>query len=341
MTREMEKKRIEYIDLAKGFLIILVVLNHVNADFYSFHNNTVLCVLSTFRLPLYYVLSGFFISFKCGYGTFVEKKVNKLIIPFCFFIFLTNVYNFLLHRICGGSLPNHEVFVYNSPFYFAWTENRLMFGIQNITPWFLVSLFETYMLYMLLYKYCKAKIGYILPISLLISFVGFHVRLPFFLETSMLALPYVIIGRMIRQYDILERLNNRGWLQIVVAVLCLGIIAVFRPSYFSFVVNDYGSNSVMSVWLWGVIGSLGILLLAKTIGRIPVISYIGRYSIIVLGVHLIFYADLWYLINSRMSSNAATILVTVLLFGISFLSILMFKRFCPKLVAQADLIKFV
>ena len=140
---------------------------------------------------------------------------------------------------------------------------------------------------------------------------------------------------------VLERLNNLGWLQIVVAVLCLGIIAVFRPSYFSFVGNDYGSNSVMSVWLWGVIGSLGILLLAKTIGRIPVISYIGRYSIIVLGVHLIFYADLWYLINSRMSSNAATILVTVLLFGISFLSILMFKRFCPKLVAQADLIKFV
>ena len=45
MTRKMEKKRIEYIDLAKGFLIILVVLNHVNADFYSFHNNTVLCVV--------------------------------------------------------------------------------------------------------------------------------------------------------------------------------------------------------------------------------------------------------------------------------------------------------
>ena len=338
----MEKKRIEYIDLAKGFLIILVVLNHVNPFFYSFHNETVRCVLSTFRMPLYYVLSGFFISFKCGYGTFVEKKINKLIIPFCFFVFLTNAYNFLLSKICGEGWVPHAIFTYESPFYFAWTEN-LVVGytvFQNLAPWFLVSLFETYLLYMLLYHLCKAKIAYILPISLLVSIIGYYVELPFYLDTSMLALPFVVIGRMIRQYDILDRFSNRVWLQILLALLCFGLIAVFQPDYITYMKNEYGNNHVMSVWLWGVLGSLGILLLAKTIGRIPVISYIGRYSIIVLGVHGIFCADLLYLVNKYMSLNATIIVVSILLLGISLLSIIVLKRFCPKLVAQADLFKF-
>lgn len=43
----MEKKRIELIDLAKGFCILLVVFNHI-------HETDLMLCSSIFRMPLYF-----------------------------------------------------------------------------------------------------------------------------------------------------------------------------------------------------------------------------------------------------------------------------------------------
>ncbi len=51
----MEKQRIEFIDLAKGLCISLVVLFHIH----SFETTTE-TALRFFRMPLYYFLSGIF-----------------------------------------------------------------------------------------------------------------------------------------------------------------------------------------------------------------------------------------------------------------------------------------
>lgn len=51
----MEKQRIEYIDLAKGLCISLVVLYHIHC-----FETTTETALQFFRMPLYYFLSGIF-----------------------------------------------------------------------------------------------------------------------------------------------------------------------------------------------------------------------------------------------------------------------------------------
>ena len=77
------KQRIQYIDLAKGFCILLVVASHILA-FYR----TQLpydSVLKCFRMPLYFFLSGVFFKQYENFGGFVKRKINKLLIPFLFF----------------------------------------------------------------------------------------------------------------------------------------------------------------------------------------------------------------------------------------------------------------
>ena len=64
------QKRIEFIDLAKGVCIILVVLGHCGAPI-------PIPGLEIVRMPLYFILSGlFFKDYGGGYNFFI-KKTNK------------------------------------------------------------------------------------------------------------------------------------------------------------------------------------------------------------------------------------------------------------------------
>ena len=57
----MNKQRIDYIDLMKGFCIILVVINHCGCRFsneYEFIND----YLQIFRMPLYFFYQDYFLN---------------------------------------------------------------------------------------------------------------------------------------------------------------------------------------------------------------------------------------------------------------------------------------
>ena len=77
--------RVEFIDLAKGICILLVVFSHSAFDY----GNRFDTAMTSFRMPLYFVLSGLFFKEYHGFGEFFVKKVNKLFIPFAFFYVLS------------------------------------------------------------------------------------------------------------------------------------------------------------------------------------------------------------------------------------------------------------
>ena len=83
------KQRIEYIDLAKGFCIVLVVLVHI-AAFYTYQLPGG-DFFKAFRMPLYFFLSGCFFKAYRGFSDFAKRKVNKLLIPYLFWYVLTSV----------------------------------------------------------------------------------------------------------------------------------------------------------------------------------------------------------------------------------------------------------
>ena len=80
------KKRVEWIDLAKGVCIILVVITHiflVSGVSFSLDSK-----MTSIRMPLYFILSGLFFKQYEGFKGFLTRKTNKLLIPFLFFFLL-------------------------------------------------------------------------------------------------------------------------------------------------------------------------------------------------------------------------------------------------------------
>lgn len=101
--------RIEFLDLAKGICIILVVLYHTTR-FYDL-NMPAANFFKAFRMPLYFFLSGVFFKTYEGFFSFAKRKVNKLLVPFTFWYIVGSVLiSILLYRIWGIVIERAENF---------------------------------------------------------------------------------------------------------------------------------------------------------------------------------------------------------------------------------------
>ena len=124
----MEKKRLEFIDLAKGFCILLVVFNHIHK---TFDTQFLLddC-FKMFRMPLYFFLSGLFFKRYEGVLGFMKRKINKLLIPFVFFFLLTSfLIPSIISMLSGNNFKIELLWSFVSPEFFP-----------NFPIWFLLCL---------------------------------------------------------------------------------------------------------------------------------------------------------------------------------------------------------
>lgn len=95
------------------------------------------------------------------------------------------------------------------------------------------------------------------------------------------------------------------------------------------------------IYVFGLSGTLSILLISKVFQKIPLISYLGRYSIIVLLIHgWVIWAlvQVYHRLHLHFSSLAATALIFVLSVLICLGFIPLFRKFLPWVCAQKDLI---
>ena len=83
------KKRIGYIDMAKGLAIILVIIGHI-----SFTPSMGKTILYLFHIPLFFFLSGFTFSIDkyANFSSFFWNKFKGIVVPF----FLMNAFVFLV-----------------------------------------------------------------------------------------------------------------------------------------------------------------------------------------------------------------------------------------------------
>ena len=81
----MSKQRIEYIDIARGVGILLVVMGHND---FSLVSPFAYKLIYSFHMPLFFFLSGYFLNTTIGFWDFFKKRFNTLIKPYLFTLFL-------------------------------------------------------------------------------------------------------------------------------------------------------------------------------------------------------------------------------------------------------------
>ncbi len=317
------KQRIEFIDLAKGFCIILVVIFHsdLSDDF---------PVLMALRMPLYFILSGLFFKDYGKFLIFLVKKINRLVIPFLFFFSLG-----LLLRTCTdpeSSLYNLVVQPFFSP------------SVVNEPIWFLICLFWVNMLYYFVHMrvssvLLRSTICIALGVSgLLLDY--YSIYLPLFLASAFSATPFFFVGVMIRKLPVLYDTDHDKAILAFAVMVLIAVITYCLMGYtpqIAFQHNRYTGN-YPEIIIVSVLMVTCFLILCKAVKWLPVISYFGRYSIIVLGVHNLFlgYAYLpLHWITGHTFSQMELLTLTLLL---SWISIPFFKKHFKKFCAQEDLI---
>ena len=318
------KPRLEFIDLAKGICIILVVCFHGGAITWP--------PLLMLKMPLYFILSGLFYKDYSGIINLFIRKFDKLIIPFLFFIILTVIST----NIIGIILPAFSVVRIND------------ISISKPIPspvWFLLCLFWDNLIFCLIRNISHSRIIRILLV-ILISIVGIVLItsgtfLPLHITSSFISMPFFFAGTIIRPIPTLNN-GNRSAVFDMAIFLALSIPVIFLAYLFNWPdINMYTCSASLQETLTyiplSILLVLGFLHLCKFLKRLPVISYMGRYSIITLGIHNI----IWGLMINVMKGLCGIdspwpgIFVTL---AICLLAIPMCRHFVPHLTAQKEVL---
>ena len=300
------RNRIPYFDLAKGVCILLVIWFHlgVHTPFDPY--------LNAVRMPLYVFLSGLFFKSYGGILQLIRKKTKRLLIPFFFFYLTTSVLlPILAHNLLGINFETGQ----DWRLLYAFLTYR---DFPNIPLWFLWALFMLNVSFYALQRFIKSDILLGLCCLVLGIVLGNVLSLPASISKAFGYFFYFYLGYMATRYDVIERLPVRKVLPVSLALFVLA--GFFCPT------SDvllYIQQTLLSI-----AGVLTLLLLCKVIKRLPYVSYVGRYSIMLLVTHepLIRLLDVAHIGNPY---------VCFLILAASYLAIIPFmRRYMPHVTAQ-------
>lgn len=280
-----KKARIQYWDMAKGFTILLVIIGHIpNVNPY------LRGVIFSFHMPFYFMANGYFIK-NYSLINIVKKSTKSLLIPYAVVC--------LISTICYTAREWQQPFTAN----LVHIKEKLLamiMGISNTSTilkeihsvwlvWFVVCLFVARILYVLVMsKLSKFAHPIQIVAIFLLSYAGIvigkqYAYLPWSLDIALASLPFLMAGEYLAKYDLLK--HKFKTLMLVSAILWIIPLGMKLHIELATRVYPMGLVSVVEA-IGGSVCVVGVFyFLEKHGARCPLLSWLGRNSMVVLGVH--------------------------------------------------------
>ena len=328
-----QPQRIAYIDFMKCLCIMLIVMYHIDHEFFNYLAPNLNNALQAFRLPMYYFISGIFFKRYDGFADFTRRKVNNILVPFVFFVILAygmRLLEFGMRYVMGAQTIDINPVALIEPFYLRYW--------QVSTPlWFLLSLFWVNIVFYALQRFIKPLWGLLLA-TLAISAVGYwlganKVVLPLMFDTSMVALPYFVLGWGMKRLGALEPSRYDKWGILVLAVVALPIYYLSEFTNLHFQVLP----AYWKLYLLPFVAILSLFWACKVLPRIPVLCHYGRYSLIIVGTHMALFLPIrsFLILRGGMAPGIGlTVVVFLLTMLIMWPVIWLLKTYAPRFTAQ-------
>ena len=288
-------KRIEYLDIAKGIGILLVVLGHNDFEVISLF---VQRLIYSFHMPMFFFLSGYFINASIPFWDFFKKRFHALLKPFLFTLFLIYFASVSFEKMGFNTAITRIVkSLYGSGHYLDWVQ-----------LWFLPHLFAV-SLYAFLFITLVSRLrnrwvkwGLLLA-TLAIAMPFLHAFYPFPLsilgkDYELWGLPFsldlvvatgffFILGHEVRQVTSEKTFDN--WLLLAATGGVLLLLNILFPYEIDFNIRLYESFLVNTSE--AVLGILFILALSRQIDLhttrlASFFKYLGNISLIILLFHV-------------------------------------------------------
>lgn len=278
------KERLDFIDLAKGFGMLMVVYLHTTINYPSAENvysgSHWDCFVHSMFMPIFFILSGVFFSAKQPFFLWLKKKAKRMVLPFVIFYTLTYLLNVVLVSFFHVTLKSG----------FSYWDVFAVF-VKDVYPnsaiWFLLALFWSSII-----MYWIIRIADKLNLQILMVVTSFAIgymlevtktNIPLYVDTAFSAVPFLYLGYLFKRFDMIHKLYAQN------TILIAGVsFACFLFDWFwgasASMVNNTGNSFLF--FLSGTCGSLAVIGLAFILNKLPLVSYIGRYSMLVLCTHM-------------------------------------------------------
>ena len=192
-----KRERDVSIDVAKGIGILLVVLGHTKFSW-----------VSTFHMPFFFLLSGYFLNSKLPIRDYGRRRVRQVLVPYLFGVLFTILFAVLIDLIKGdtdGILPDVKRWILAGLYGKGTKKEFLIAGVTKIGAyWFLLAMFTGSLIAR---KFLDNK--YMLPILATAAYIGYATRqlvfLPWSLQAGMIASFYLGIGAWSRRHELLKK----------------------------------------------------------------------------------------------------------------------------------------
>jgi fucose 4-O-acetylase-like acetyltransferase len=317
-------ERIEWIDIAKGIGIMLVVIGHlISRDSYLGQ------FIGSFHMPLFFLLSG--MCFRPEkYPTFLpflKKRVNQLLIP----LLLFNLIIFLVDYLCFGFDKAFEPF---SEYHFH--------GAQ----WFIFVLF---LLELAFWGIQKLAAGNLTKCAILccgvyiladwITITDFN--LPFNISSVPSCLCFYSIGCLGAHFFRTTVQNGKLWNALII-LLINAISVFFLGAHTGLSGGRIGFPSSYYIAM-AIITSIGVFILSKQIAW-PLIKsilvWIGRNTLVIVCLHMTLIGYSCHYIQPHISHVLLYKIIEacVVWFG-SLLFVILVNRFAPVLAGKGSWVK--
>ncbi len=289
VVTESIKTRLDFVDLAKGIGMLMVIYLHITINYPDTDNIYRVSHWDSFVhsmfMPLFFLLSGLFFSAKLPFKIWIKKRSKRLLLPFCMFYLLTYLINVVLTTFLNVKLKSG--FSYSDIFVVFYKD-----VYPNSAIWFLLALFWSSIILFVILR-VTSKIHLQILGTLLFFIVGVvldkkSINIPLYIDTAFTATIFLYTGYLFKHYQLIANFQSlapvkqRIWTPLIFFVSFT--ICWLWGEGVSMVNNSTG-NPVL-FYITAMAGSIAVLAFSYIFNRLPIVSYVGRYSMLVLCTHM-------------------------------------------------------
>lgn len=322
------KSRNEYIDIAKGIAIFLVVWGHV-IKYTLPTGNDIYNLIYSFHMPVFFCISGYFAN-----NTFLRESAIVF--------FLKKSYTILLPFIVWGTLYAYYSYL---------PATSLFLDKYNLGYWLLITLYTLYILFLIMKKiFIYFKLNNIIIKALLF---GFFYILIYLIEINKIQVtetikqlfsihyickyyPFFIAGYFINKYN--AKINNIIKTNTTFSISTLLFIICF-------IIKEYYWESSILILICGMTGSYSCIYLVKSYYKqIPFrksLLYMGSHSLNIYVIHYFFLNLDLTSINTVFFKNDANLTLCILLTLIIAVSIIILSLTINSILTISNIFNFI
>lgn len=320
----MAVSRIEWIDLAKGITILLVIIGHTVSE--GFYEQVLRGLIFSFHMPLFFILSCATYKLSESKEKFIEKsrKAAQYLLTPALFTFAIGILIQCMRtpELCIGGLEFWKGKLFTLLFASGVSLSYNGFEVAGLgIPWFFFALFMGRMVFDYAHLVLEDEAKVFLCCCLLgmtgILF-GKTQWMPFSMDIAIAIMPFFYFGYCMKKMSVAEHPFRKFLIWSVVWIGTLLLSFTSGWTYMELAVRRYTLFPIC--YLTAIAGTMAVcemsVILCRVKNLIKPLIFFGKNSMYLLCVHILdgYWSSIWWVNGNQFLSAARRVVIDLAIF---------------------------